>query len=444
MDITTLYSEQAEKSILGACLFHQYLTVKRLINSSDLYLDRHKIIFNACQNVFSQYGKVDITLVGDALKASGNLDEIGGVAYLMQLMNALETTKYTEVYCHLVKRVASRRKVYEFGQTLDDRLANTEQPINEIITDMLHDLKRLQAPDIDDHVIDFADSLSATYDIIAQNVQLHEANRNYTLGVQTGLTLVDHVLDGLRYGDVNVLAGYTGAGKSACVFTIALNAAQKGINRETQRPAKVLIFSGEMTQFAMNNRMLSMESSIDVHTIERGAFTQAEYSRYVSALSKLSNLPIRFKRTTRLNVDDLSVLVEQEIERNGLDLLILDGILQLDTGARHDQDWLRINAIMEMLEHVAITYNMTILATHQINRTGAYQKPTLADLKRSSAVEEKAARVLLLWKPDDAQPNLREIVIAKNRHGETGSVPIYFNTETTKFYNLEKSIHRDI
>jgi len=360
------------------------------------------------------------------------------------LMNALETTKYTEVYCHLVKRVASRRKVYEFGQTLDDRLANTEQPINEIITDMLHDLKRLQAPDIDDHVIDFADSLSATYDIIAQNVQLHEANQNYTLGVQTGLTLVDHVLDGLRYGDVNVLAGYTGAGKSACVFTIALNAAQKGINRETQRPAKVLIFSGEMTQFAMNNRMLSMESSIDVHTIERGAFTQAEYSRYVSALSKLSNLPIRFKRTTRLNVDDLSVLVEQEIERNGLDLLILDGILQLDTGARHDQDWLRINAIMEMLEHVAITYNITILATHQINRTGAYQKPTLADLKRSSAVEEKAARVLLLWKPDDAQPNLREIVIAKNRHGETGSVPIYFNTETTKFYNLEKSIHRDI
>jgi len=158
----------------------------------------------------------------------------------------------------------------------------------------------------------------------------------------------------------------------------------------------------------------------------------------VNAVPRLSLLPLRMKQTTRLTVEELPSLVEQEIERNGLDLLILDGILQLDTIAHADQDWLRINAIMEALESVAIDYNISILATHQIGRSGADGKPSLSDLKRSSAVEEKAARVMLLWKPNEDEPNERELVIAKNRHGSTGAIAVHFNTTTTKFSNLAR------
>ncbi len=435
MDITTLYSEESEKACMGAVLTGQYLTVKRIIDASDLFLERHRIIYNSAQNVFSQYGSIDATMIADALSASKQLELIGGRAYLTQLMSSLESSTYTEVYAHMVKRIAVRRKLHEYTASIDDML-DADKPINDIIKTMMADLKQLQAPDIEDHVISFSESLSTTYDIIADRATLYEQNKQYTLGIRTGLHDVDRLLDGFRPGDVNVLAGYTGAGKSACVFTMAINAAKAGINRATVQGAKVMMFSGEMTQLAMNNRIMSMETDIPVRVIERGAFTQQDYVKYMNAVARLESLPLRMKRTTRLNVDDLPLIVEQEIERNGLDMLILDGILQLDTSAHHDQDWLRINTIMETLESVAIDYNITILATHQIGRSGADGRPSLSDLKRSSAVEEKAARVMLLWKPDDKTPEAREILIAKNRHGSTGAIGVYFDTTTTKFASI--------
>jgi replicative DNA helicase len=435
MDITTLYSEESEKAVLGAVLTGQYLTVKRIIDASDLFLERHRIIYNSAQNVFSQYGNVDATMIADALNASKQLELIGGRAYLTQLMNSLESATYTEVYAHMVKRIAVRRKLHEYTASIDDML-DADKPINDIIKTMMNDLKQLQAPDIEDHVISFSESLSTTYDIIADRATLYEQNKQYTLGIRTDLHDVDRLLDGLRPGDVNILAGYTGAGKSACAFTMAINAAKAGINRATVQGAKVMLFSGEMTQLAMNNRIMSMETDIPVRVIERGAFTQQDYVKYMNAVARLESLPLRMKRSTRLSVDDLPSLVEQEIERNGLDLLILDGVLQLDTDVHADQDWLRINAIMEALESVAIDYNISILATHQIGRSGADGRPTLSDLKRSSAVEEKAARVMLLWKPDDKTPEAREILIAKNRHGSTGAIGVYFDTTTTKFASI--------
>ena len=434
MNATPLYSENAEMAVMGAMLTGQYLTVARIVEPSDLFLERHRMIYMATRNLWAQYGDVNINTLGDALDASKQLELLGGRAYLMKLVNALDTDRYTEIYAHMVKRIAVRRKLHEYTATMDEKL-QTDVPVNDIIQTMVADLKALEAPDINDHVIDFEQSLSTTFDIIEQNRTLYQQNKQYTLGVRTGLADLDRMLDGLRPGDVNILAGYTGAGKSACVFTIAINAAMSGINRQTVHGARVMVFSGEMTQFAMNNRIASMETGIPVQTIERGAFTDEQYTRYVDAVPRLSLLPLRMKQTTRLTVEELPSLVEQEIERNGLDLLILDGILQLDTLAHADQDWLRINAIMEALESVAIDYNISILATHQIGRSGADGKPSLSDLKRSSAVEEKAARVMLLWKPDESVPSKRELVIAKNRHGSTGVMPLFFNTNTTKFEN---------
>ena len=438
MDVTTLYSESAEMACMGAVITGQYLTVQRIIDATDLWLERHRLIFATAQNIWSQYGDVNLMLLSDTMHANKTLDAIGGRSYLMALVNALDSERHTEIYAHMVKRVAVRRKLHEYTDTLDARLQD-DAPVNDIINEMIADLKSMSAPDIDDHVVNFDASLAMTFDIVEQHRELYQQNKQYTLGIRSGLHDLDKLLDGFRYGDVNVLAGYTGAGKSAAVFTIALNAATRGINRQSQHGARVMVFSGEMTQFAMNNRIMSMSTGIPVQTIERGAFSDEQYAKYVGGFSQMSQLPLRFKRTTRLNVDDLPSLVEQEIQRNGLDLLVLDGILQLDTSAHADQDWLRINTIMESLESVAIDYNISILATHQIGRSGADGKPSLSDLKRSSAVEEKSARVMLLWKPDENVPNEREIVVAKNRHGSPGVVPVYFNTNTTQFFSKQNS-----
>jgi replicative DNA helicase len=435
-----MYSEHAEKNILGAVLLGDYLTVRNIIEPSDFFLLRHEIIFKTCATVFNQYGEVTYPLVSDALRANGHHDEIGGDAYLTSLVNTVDSTQYTAIYSHVVKRSATRRRVAEFAQTIDKRLQDTEQPINQIIDDMIGDLKTMHAPDVDDHVVDFSESLSTTFEQVIAHRDLYQKNKQYTLGIKTGLNDLDYQLDGLRAGDVTVFAGYTGAGKSAAVLTIALNASIQGIDHETQRPARVMIFSGEMTQFTMNNRLVSMTTGIPIRTIERGAFTEEQYRRYITAIDKLQALPLRFKRATRLSVEHIGTMIEQEITRHGLDLLILDGILQLDTTDRRgDQpDWLRINAIMETLEDVALKYNVAILATHQIGRSGAFDRPSLSDLKRSSAVEEKAARVLMLWKPSEDEPTIRELVIAKNRHGETGVVKLFFQSETTMFYNLQQ------
>lgn len=433
------YSEHAEAVVLGAVLMGDYLTVRGIVDPSDFYLLRHSIILSTCATVFDHYGEVTYQLVSDALRANDKHDEVGGDAYLTMLLNSVETLQHAPIYAHVVKRTATRRRVAEFATTIDERLKDTEQPINQIIDDMVDDLKQMTAPDVDDHVIGFSEALSTTFDQVMKNRELYEANKQYTLGVKTGLNDVDRKLDGLRSGDVAVLAGYTGAGKSAAVLSIALNASKQGIDRETRRPARVMLFSGEMTQFAMNNRLVSMSTGIPIQTIERGAFNETQYRKYINAIADLQGLPLRFKRATRLDVQHISKMVEQEITRHGLDLLILDGVLQLDTTERRGDtpDWLRINTIMETLEDVALRFNIAILATHQIGRSGAFTRPTLSDLKRSSAVEEKSARVLLLWKPDEAEPTIRELIIAKNRHGQTGVVRLFFNDETTMFYNLQ-------
>lgn len=436
MSVDKLYAEYAEKALIGGILaYDAYKRVSKVVKAADFFLLRHRIVYNACANVFAHTGHTTEPLLLDELRRQDKIEEIGGTGYLVELVNSVDSIKYVDVYAHLVKRIAIRRELLQLAGELPTSAIDDNIPVNELIEGYIDKLKHLQAPDIEDNLTSLSDSIAATYEQVEANRDIWLQNNHYTIGIKTGFKNLDYLLDGLRRGDASVLAGYTGAGKSACAFTIALNAAIEGIDGATKSPAKVCLFSGEMTPLAMNNRLASMASGVGVRIIERGAFNDEQHKRWIKAISFLSELPITLKRASRVTTQDLELLVEQQVSRYGLDLLVLDGILQIDTNTRYDSDWLRINAIMESLETIAVTYNIAILATHQLARSGAIGRPTLADLKRSSSVEEKAARVMLLWAPDESEPRKRELVIAKNRHGEQGVVSLYFNMSTTRFYD---------
>lgn len=431
-----IYNVEAEKRLLGAILvYNNFSKVQRIIGVND-FSARNQDVFKAMATAFAISGTVTFVEVENILKRDANY-QLQDSAYLASLSYNVETERYTELFAHLVKRVSLRRQLLQLANDIPQSIADTDKSVNDIITPLIDKLKRLKAPDIDDNIVSIGESLAETHRQVENHVDIYEVNKQFTIGVRTGLHDLDYKLDGLRKGDIAVLAGYTGAGKTACVLTITLNAASKGINLESERPAKVLLFSGEMTEFAMNNRLVSMLSKVPTRTIERGAFKDNQYSDYMNAVNELQGLPIRLKRAQRITVEDLEVLIEDEISKNGCDLLILDGILQLDVADSDEKDWLRINKIMESLESMAITHKIAILATHQINRDGAKGKPSLADLKRSSSVEEKAARVLLLWKPLQSESeHHRQLVIAKNRHGETGVTDLMFRADTTRFYDM--------
>jgi replicative DNA helicase len=431
---------EAERAVLGALMIDPDAIIKvaNFLRAEDFYRERHGWIYEAMISLNERREPLDFVTLTDELERRGQLEEVGGPAYLTDLIASTPTAIYVDHYARIVERTAVLRRLisaagkiaelaYDESQEMDEVVDRAEQIIFGISESRIHrDLTPIRAIISD----------------VVERIDFLTRNRDTLMGVPTGFTLLDRILGGLQKSDLLILAARPGMGKSSFALSVALNAARRN-------NARVAIFSLEMSNEQLVQRLLSMETAIDSHRLRMGDINEEEWPILLEAANMLATAPIYIDDTPGVTVNDLRTKARRLYAENGLDLIIIDymQLMTASTGSngRSENRQQEISYISRSLKALARELNVPVIALSQLSRAveaRSDKRPMLSDLRESGSIEQDADVVLFIYREDyyvedSDRQNIADVMVAKHRHGSTGSISLYFRKELTQFRDLE-------
>ena len=434
---TLPHNLEAERSVLGAILVHNdaFNLAAQVIDSRDFYRDAHRRIFDRMVALNERNHAIDFVTLKEELARGGELDEVGGPAYVASLADGVPRATNVEYYAKIVKEKATLRNLifaankiltnaYEADQESDLILDEAESAIFAVADD------RMKAG--------FIQMRDLVKDNFPKIEQLFEQKRLIS-GVPTGFVDLDEMTRGLQGGDLIIVAARPSMGKTSLVLNIAQHVA-------TQAEHCVGFFSLEMSKESLFLRMLTSEAQIDSHRLMSGAIGQKDYGRISHALETLSAMKLFIDDTASIGVLEMRAKSRRLKGEHGLSLLIVDYIQLMSGRGRFENRTLELGAISRSLKGLAKELNVPIIVLSQLSRapeSRSDHRPQLSDLRESGALEQDADLVVLIYRDDvyNKDPNnpdagTAELLVAKQRNGPTGTVKLAFLREQTRFANL--------
>jgi replicative DNA helicase len=428
------HSREAEEAVIGAVLINPeaYFDVAQFLRSDDFYIHRHRWIWEAFNRLHERRMSIDFLTVTEELNQLGQLAEVGGPAYLTALISNVPTSLHAEAYGRLVEQNAVRRKMlaaanqiaklaYEQDRHIETIMDEAEQAIFGVSERRLtRDLQPIQQV------------LSEYYDRIDQLSQRAEG----TYGVPTGFIDLDRLLGGLQPSDFLIIAGRPGTGKTAFMLSAAKNAAQTHKKR-------IAIFSLEMSNEQLVQRLIAQETGIDTHHLRTGKLTENEWTLFAHAIEILGDTRIFLDDTPGLSPLQLRTKCRRLHLEYGLDLIIVDYLQLMSGGVRSENRVQEVSYISRNMKILARELNVPVLAAAQLSRAieqRADKEPQLSDLRESGSLEQDADVVMFIHRPelyekDTLKQNLAQIKVAKHRNGPVGTVEMVFRDNLAKFEN---------
>lgn len=431
----------AEQSVLGAVFISPdtIISLADELDPDDFYRPANKIVFKTMLSLFKKGEPIDATTMVSALTNQGQIKEIGGINYVVELVNSTPTSKNVEHYAKLVKEKATLRKViadlsdslssaYQGDVSIGDIIAKTEKSMLDISNQNTGSGFRNVADILDTHM---------------QMVETRSQTDGVVTGLSTGFVGLDKITTGLHEDNLIILAARPAMGKTA----LALNIAQYIAVKE-KKP--VAIFSLEMGAESLIERMLAAESMVEGYHLKTGNLSVEEWSRLVHAQGNLYDAPIFVDDTAGIRISEIrSKARKLAQEMGGLGVIIID-YLQLITGSKGENRQQIVSEISRELKILAKDLKVPVIALSQLSRAVEQRqdkRPMLADLRESGSIEQDADIVAFLYRDAyyqkeqaDSQEanNVTELILEKNRHGSLGTVKLYFHKEYTKFSSVEE------
>lgn len=460
-DMPMLVNKAAEEYVIGSVLISGtavYPSLRDMLSARHFWHVRYRTYWQAFDRLMDKGDIIELTNTVEELRLMGVLDEMHDYVELLRLIGQVENSYHAPVYAREVYDMAIRRDAAEKADRLRQDALNmglsTEAMalrFDRAAVDLQHDLGRLKASHVtmDTFTTDLLEML-------VESEARYKENPEYVVGVRTGVRDLDLMLDGLRPG-ITTLAAATGVGKTSLALQIVRYASRHGLLRRAPAPARVHFFSGEMTQRQLGARLLSSMTGVPVRHIERGSYSAQQKGLLEDALHDIDMTQLTLEPGARLNTAQLRQRVRQMVMDNALDLLVLDGLLQIEAvkvdvrDSKERQSYMKqqrrdlIEEVMNDLEALALTYNLPILLTHQISRAPngrADKRPILSDLAEASFVEQKSAVILFLYRDvyyneHSMNGNAAEIICRKNRFGSTGTVHQLYDAQFTRFIDAD-------
>lgn len=430
----------AERAALGSCLIDPEAIVKvsAITGEADFYAERHQVAFAAMLALNMKHTPCDMVTLGAELERTGKLDDVGGYAGLSDLMVEVPTALYAEHYARIVADNATKRRLFSAAGKIAEIAFDEESEVKEMLDKAETVLFQVGGNKNAGSLHHIRSSVQSTID----RVDYLARNKNRLMGVPTGFKLLDHILGGFQKSDLIILAGRPGMGKSSFSLSCA-NYAAKNYN------ARIAIFSLEMSEDQLTQRLLAMNGKIDSHRIRMGDIHDGEWEIMLETANELSDTNIYIDDTPGATIGEIRSKTRRLAAEHGLDLIIIDYMQLMDgmakNGKQQENRNQEISLISRSLKKLARELDVPVVALSQLSRaveSRADKKPMLSDLRESGSIEQDADVVLFLYREDyydddtDKQ-NLADLIIAKHRHGSTGTVGLYFNKELTQFSNLE-------
>ncbi|WP_437205984.1 replicative DNA helicase [Planctomicrobium sp. SH664] len=421
----------AEKSVLGSILFSNtaYDEVIQHLNSQCFYSDQNRRIFQ-CIHELCESGttSIDVVILAHELKKRGDLDEIGGPAYLNEVMQAVPHAAHAEYYAKIVRdkwmqraliEVCERalRETYDGTEDLDDLLANTEKRLFAI-------LEQQQSLNL----MSFDSVLDETFQRIFQRMDQGDA----VSGLPTGFFGLDEYTSGFQPTELIVLAARPSMGKTALVCNFALAVAKAGHG--------VLVFSLEQSKMELAERLLCIHAKVGGHKLRKGELEALEAEMLMEAANEMRKFPIHIDDTAGRTMSQVAALARRTKRRAGLGIVIIDYLQLIESEDKNIPREQQISSITRRLKFLAKDLDIPVIALAQLNR-GVEQRedkrPKLSDLRESGAIEQDADIVMFLHRPDAYDPEDRpgeaDLIVAKNRHGPIGTVELVWLREMLRF-----------
>ncbi|MEI6431323.1 MAG: replicative DNA helicase [bacterium] len=453
------HSIEAEMAVLGAMMLGDRTGVERaleMLTKDDFYRDAHSHIFDAMANLNAKSEPIDLITLKDELQSRGILQQVGDVAYLMQLGEIEFTTANLNFYARIVQeKGALRRLIDACSQIAGDAYSEPEE-----VSDLMEQAERL--------ILDVARQKDAKgfaalrpllNQIFDKVDHLYNEKGAGVTGIDTGFVDLNMMTSGLQGGDLFILAARPAMGKTSLAMGIGQNAALIG--------KTVAVFSLEMSKEQLVQRMICSEARVDAHRVRTGFLREDDWSRLAEAVQRLWDCNLFIDDSTDMTALEMRAKCRRLHAEHGLDLVVVDYLQLMRGGGRSESNRNEeITTIARGLKSLAREMNVPVIALSQLSRAVERRedkRPMLSDLRESGSIEAEADLVTFIYRPayyerketvsadnNDGDDNQNqgggndefgggeeaEVIIAKHRNGPVGTVKLAFLPKYARFDNL--------
>ncbi|MEL6537047.1 MAG: replicative DNA helicase [Bacteroidota bacterium] len=431
-----------EEAVLGALMLEKdaLTAVIDILRPESFYRDAHKEIYKAIVDLFHESEPVDLLTVTQQLRKNGTLETVGGPFYVTELTTKVNSAANVEYHARIVSEMSIKRDIIQIASEI-------QKEAYEDTTDVFLLLDKMESALFEVSESNIRKNYEDMRSIMRQAIAELEAKKDHTdglTGIPTGLTALDRVTSGFQKSDLIIIAARPAMGKTAFVLSVMRNAA-------VQFGYPVAMFSLEMSNVQLVNRLISSEAELESEKIKKGTLADFEWEQLIHKTGGLSEAPIYIDDTPALSILELRAKCRRLKAQHDIQMVIID-YLQLMTGDKsnggnREQE---IASISRALKNIAKELNVPVIALSQLSRAvetrGGDKRPQLSDLRESGSIEQDADMVCFLYRPEyygitedeNGMPTagVGEVIISKHRNGSLEDVPLKFIGKYTKFTDL--------
>lgn len=429
------YSLEAEQTVLGALLLEPETLsiVMEHLKPESFYNEKHRDLFGIIIRMFSSGTNADIiTVLNEAVKQGIFESSSQGKSYLSTIMQGVPTVSNIESYCKIVEEkfyirslILAAREIIDIASSGQDDAKTILDSAEQKIYDIRQGREVEGLTKIDEVIVQAYDRLQ----------KITGPDKEKYLGAKSGFAELDTVITGLNKSDLLIIAARPGMGKTSFAMNIATNVARRS-------GKQVAVFSLEMSKEQLAVRMLSSESLVSSQSLKTGKISGEEWVRLAAGADVLSRLPIYLDDTPGITVPQMKAKLRR---MSNLGLVVIDYLQLMSSARRIDNRVLEISEITRHLKLMAKELNVPVITLSQLSRgpeSRTDHRPLLSDLRESGSIEQDADIIMFLYRDayynkESEQQNISECIIAKNRHGSTGTVYLVWDGQFTRFSSAE-------
>lgn len=431
----------AEMSVLGCAFLDKYALEKIIeeVDASMFYAEENKKLFSALQELYKTRTPIDITTVKNELDKQKNLNAVGGVEYISDVIDSVATSANLDYYIKIVKEKALRRKLIE---TATDIISDTYEEEGNV-TSLLDNAEKNILNVIKARQTSEFRPISDVLRSAQEQLEMMAKNKSAITGLPSGFYDLDKSTAGFHEGELIIIAARPGMGKTAFALNVATNAA-------FQTDKAIAIFNLEMSAEQLVNRMISSVGQIEGEKLKTGMMGNNDWKKYNEAISQIADTNIYIEDNASITAPEIKAKCRRLANsEKGLGLVIIDYLQLVTTGSRTESRQVEVSDISRAFKTLAMELKVPVIALAQLSRNAERsetKQPRLADLRESGSIEQDADIVLFINRADyyEAKSGNKvnivpaELIIAKHRKGSTGLINLLFELDKSSFKNYLK------
>lgn len=425
---------EGERAILGGLLIDNDALPKviAILTPDDFYREAHRNIVKSIVDLFNKNEPVDLITLTAALKEKGFFENVGGVAFLTELIDAVPSAANIVHYAKVVKEKAILRQLISAATEISTRCYEDQSDIDEFLDEAEQILFRVGESRIGTGFYHIQELMKSSFQTIES---LYERKENIT-GVSSGFRDLDSMTAGFQNSDLIIIAGRPSMGKTSFALNIGMNAA-------TESGVPTAIFSLEMSKEQIALRILCAKAKVNLKSLRTGYLTPDDWARLTLAVGSISDSPLYVDDTPAISTLEIRAKARRLKKEKNLGLVIVDYLQLMKGPAKSDSREKEISEISRSLKALSKELNVPVVALSQLNRKveeRPNKRPQLADLRESGAIEQDADVIIFIYRDevynkseDNPKRGEAEIIIGKQRNGPIGMVTAYFDAKYSTF-----------